>query len=104
MIQYSALNGIWKIYASYKPREVTSLKIFVSAVRALVPAIFLSQKSSPSAAASWIYYGLIYLGCAAVGITVQDSIYEYSKFMVFLMFGLLYLLRTVLIITSFFKR
>jgi hypothetical protein len=89
LIQYNAINFIADIYNLYRPKELEFTDVFVSAVWGLLPAVFLPLRTSPSAAAGWIYYAFIYLSAAAVGVTVHESLLEYSSYMSFLSLGML---------------
>ena len=72
MIQYNAVRFIGNIYNLYQPKEVKIPEIFISVIWGLVPAIFLPLRTSPSATTAWVYYALIYLSAAAVGVTVHE--------------------------------
>lgn len=89
MIQYNAIRFIADIYNLYHPKEVTFFDIFVSAIWGLLPVTFLPLKTSSSAAVAWVYYAFIYLSAAAVGVTVHESIFQYSFYMLFLLVGML---------------
>ena len=89
MIQYNAISFIADIYNLYHPKEVTFSDIFISAIWGLLPVTFLPLKTSLSAAAAWVYYAFIYLSAAAVGVTVHESLFQYSYYMLFLLVGML---------------
>jgi hypothetical protein len=89
MIQYNAISFIADIYNLYHPKEVTFFDIFVSAIWGLLPVTFLPLKTSSFAAVAWIYYAFIYLSAAAVGVTVHESLFQYSCYMLFLLVGML---------------
>ena len=88
MIQYNAICFIADIYNLYHPKEVAFFDIFISAIWGLLPVAFLPLKTTSSAAATWVYYVFIYLSAAAVGVTVHESIFQYSCYMLFLLVGM----------------
>ena len=89
MIQYNAVRFIGDIYNLYKPKEVEIPHIIISVIWGLVPATFLPLRTSPSATTAWVYYAFIYLSAAAVGVTVHESLFRYSCYMLFLLLGML---------------
>ena len=89
MIQYNTICFIADLYNLYHPKEVKILEIFISVIWGLVPAIFLPLRTSPSATTAWVYYAFIYLSAAAVGVTVHESLFQYSCYMLFLLVGML---------------
>jgi hypothetical protein len=92
MIQYNAISFIANLYNLYNPREVKIIEIFISVSWGLVPAIFRPLRTSPSATTAWVYYAFIYLSAAAVGVTVHQSLFQYSCYMLFLLVGMLVVL------------